>query len=555
MPAHVLGDDFDKCCNRFADGTPYGEDVKFDPLFQDLKAEVLKLTAHSSLEGGVDWKSVKARSVEILATKSKDLTVASYLTLALFVLDGYGGLADGVGILQKYVQDEWDGIFPAAARPRNRALALEWLVTRLAPFVELKAPEAPEAAIFPDLQKQVAALQEAIRSRLQHEAPSFSDLNAALSSHAAGLPAGTPAPVSASPVAQALAPVAAPAEPEVAPGTPAAEIEGRIRTLIPSLRQAEPFSPIPYRMLRSLKWDGVAALPPLDPNSANPGTTRIPPPRAQQRTALENLHAAGHWAELLRASEVAFQDGTGTFWLDLQRDTVAALEGLDSGAGARAAEAVKSELARLLDRLKMLPTLYFADRTLPNPTRPTERTIERTPFASDETRHWLESLKGDAAGGAEPGAIFLPPARAAEDGAPALSPADAQTVRDLLARQQSSAAFDILQNAVEKASSQRSRFLTRLAAARLCLQANQAAWARALLEELLRESETFHFEDWEPETAVDLYQLLALCCSRPAKKGGPADPEAARVQVENLRRKLFRLDMRAAAVLEEALKR
>ena len=125
----------------------------------------------------------------------------------------------------------------------------------------------------------------------------------------------------------------------------------------------------------------------------------------------------------------------------------------------------------------------------------------------------------------------------------------------MLARQQSTAAFDLLQSAVDKAPNQRARFRTRLAAARLCLQANQAAWARALLETLLNETETFQFEDWEPETAADLYQLLALCYSRPAKKGGPQDPEAARVQIEILRKKLFRIDMRAAAGLEEALRR
>ena len=82
-------------------------------------------------------------------------------------------------------------------------------------------------------------------------------------------------------------------------------------------------------------------------------------------------------------------------------------------------------------------------------------------------------------------AACLPSARAVESAEPALSPADARTAQELLARQQSTAAFDLLQSAVDKAPNQRSRFRTRLAAARLCLQANQAAWARALLETLL----------------------------------------------------------------------
>jgi hypothetical protein len=216
---------------------------------------------------------------------------------------------------------------------------------------------------------------------------------------------------------------------------------------------------------------------------------------------------------------------------------------------------VKDETARLLGRLKTLSTLYFADRTVAtDPKRPNERTVERTPFASEETRQWIETLKGDAAGEAAP-SVLLPAARAAESSESALSSTDARTVQELLSKQQSTAAFDLLQAAVDKAPNQRSRFRTRLAAARICLQANQAAWARALLETLLTESESFQFEDWEPETAADLYHLLALCYARPAKKGGPQDPEAARVQIETLRKKLFRIDMRAAAGLEEALRR
>ncbi|HEX4963759.1 MAG TPA: type VI secretion system protein TssA [Thermoanaerobaculia bacterium] len=561
MP-HVLAAEFDKCRDRFPGAAPFGADVKYEPVFENLKAEVLKLTAHSSLEGGVDWKSVKAWSLEILTTKSKDLTVGCYLALSLFVLDGYGGLSDGIALLQKYLQEDWDGMFPPAARPRNRVSTLEWLLTRLPPFIETKAPEPFEVALLAPLREQLAAFQENVKQRLAHETPSFSDLTAALAAYggeAAAPPPAAESPSSAAgspaPPAAVQAPAAAPrpaAEPAVAPGTPADEIAGRIRALIPALREADLSSPVPYRLLRSLKWDTVAALPVLDPNASTPGTTRIQPPRPQQRATLETPFAAGNWSALLNASEAAFQDGIGTFWLDLQRYTVLALEGLGS---SRAAEAVKEEVARFLARFESLPTFYFAERTVTDPKRPAERTIERTPFASEETRQWLETLKGTTKGGEEAPTIFLPAARAVESAEPSLSPADSRAAQDLLAKQQPATAFDLLQAAVEKAPNQRSRFRTRLAAARLCYQANQAAWARALLETLLEESERFHFEDWEPETATDLYQLLALCYSRPAKKGGPQDPEAARAQIETLRRKLFRLDLRAAAALEEALKR
>ena len=561
MP-YVLGDDFTRCIDRFANGNPFGEDAKYDPVYQDLRAEVQKLTAHSSLDGSVDWKSIRKWSLDILSGRSKDLTVASYLTLALFYLDGYGGVADGLEILHKYLKDDWEGIYPPSARPRNRALALEWLVTRLAPVLEEKAPQPAETALLRPLRERLDAFQETVRLRLMHDAPSFADLNSALSGHLAALPEeetapgqGTGADVTETPAEPPAAPPRA-ASPvltvsaELPANAPANEVAGRIRALIPALRQADPLSPLPYRLLRTLKWDGLTAAPPVNPQSASPDTTRIPAPRAQQQSSLEGLLNTGNWTELLKLSEGQFQEDGGTFWLDLQRYTALALEGLGA---SRAAEVVREEVARLLKRLDTLPSLWFAERTISIPGR--EKTVERTPFATEATRQWLEALQTESAPAAP--ALDLPPARAAhaaDTAEPALPPAEAQAIQDLLARQPG-AAFDRLQALLEKAPHRRARFQIRLAAARLCVQVNQTPWARTLLEELLRESETFTFEDWDPETASDLYLLLALCYARPARKGGPQDQEAARIEIEKLRRKLFRLDLRAAAALEEALRK
>jgi type VI secretion system protein VasJ len=556
--AYVLGADFDRCVALFPAPATFGEDVRYDPLYEGLRVEIDKLTSGAS-QSGIDWKGVRKSSVELLSTKSKDLTVAAYLTLALFYMEGYGGLADGLDLVLRYVGDGWDGIFPL--RPKPRAGAIQMLSERLNLYLGARPPEPSEAALAATVRERLDALQKLVAERLP-DAISFGSLNQTLREQLEAAPppeAGASSPVATGDVASDVPPPAAatPATPALAPNAGADEVADRIRTLIPALRQADPLSPVPYRLLRSLKWDPLPAPPPLDAASVSPGTTRIPPPRTQQKLALEGLFTAGHWAELLRASEAAFQEATGTFWLDLQRYTAAALNGLDREAGKRPAAAVEEEVVRLLKRFDTLPTLYFADRKVPNPGKPSELIVERTPFASDATRQWLDSLQSAASPGEAP--MALPAARAAVDaGEPALSPADARKVQDLLAKQQpggAAAAFDLLQAAIDRAPHLRARFRARLAAARLCLQANQAGWARTLLEELLRESEVVSFEDWEPETAVDLYQLLALCYARPAKRGGPQDADAAREQLETLRRKLFRLDLRAAAALEEALRR
>ena len=551
MP-HVLGDDLARCRDRFPSGPPLGEDAREDSVYLALRAEIEKLTALSSTDGEIDWKGIKTSSVAVLAGKSKDLSVAGYLTVALFQLHGFGGLADGIEILHKYLTEDWDGIFPQ--RERARTSAIEWLFNRLPPYVESRPLDPADLPLLPALQEQLKAFQRIVYERMPDKI-SFQELNEALTAHAdTAPPQQAPPPVTRERDAEP-APVQAPPPAESAAPAGTDEIMDRIRALIPPLRQADAFSPVPYRLLRALKWDPVTAPPAVDPNAANPGTTRIQPPRTQQQSALDGLFAAASWVDLLRASEAAFQEPGGTFWLDLQRYTAAALEGLDPKAGARAAEVIKEDLARLLKRLPTLPSLFFAERTRQDAKGNTEK--ERTPFASDAARQWLETLAPELPASASAAPLVLPPPVRAGDGAaePSLSPSDAKSVQDLLARQQFAPAFDLLQSAVEKAGTQRARFRLRLAAARICLQANQAGWARSLLEELLHESDAFHFEDWEPETAADLYQLLALCCAKPAKKGGPADAEAARVQLEDLRRKLFRLDMRAAAALEEMLRR
>lgn len=551
MP-HVLADDFAKIRDRFPGDKPFGEDVTYDPVFESLKAEIEKLGAGGSSDG-IDWKGVTRNCVEILSGKSKNLNAACYLTLALFNQHGWAGLADGLEIVTKLLQEDWDGLYPS--RPKPRINAVQWLSEKLDLYAAARPPQIAEAEVLPPIVDQLGKLREVAALRLQHEAPAFTELRSVLSSAlrpsapaaetAPGAPAASPA--SAAPAATASVTAAPEA---IAPNTPANEIADHVRALVPALRQADPFSPVPYRLLRSLKWDPVTAPPVLDTRSPNPGATRIPPP-IQRKAQLEGLYAAGNWAELLQVSEGAFQEDAGTFWLDLHWYAATALERLDPQAGARAAEAVREEVARFVKRLEKVPDLYFADRTVENP-KTKEKTVERTPFASEATRQWLETLRGD---GGEPAPVFLPAVRSTGPEAPALSPEDQRKVQELLGKQQLGAAFDLLQATVEKAPNLRVRFRTRLAAARLCFQAQQTAWARALLEELLSESEAFSFEGWEPETAADLYHLLALCYSRPARKGGPQDADAARVQIENLRRRLCRLDLRAAASLEEALRR
>ncbi|HNX52040.1 MAG TPA: hypothetical protein PKL08_17860, partial [Thermoanaerobaculaceae bacterium] len=62
------------------------------------------------------------------------------------------------------------------------------------------------------------------------------------------------------------------------------------------------------------------------------------------------------------------------------------------------------------------------------------------------------------------------------------------------------------------------------------------------------------FERWEPETAIQVYQVTALCYARLAKDRKTENREVLRAEIEKLKARLFRLDMRAAAVVEEMIR-
>ncbi|MCU0291451.1 MAG: type VI secretion system protein TssA [Thermoanaerobaculaceae bacterium] len=550
MP-YVLGTDFEACLKPFAGALPYGEDPKADSTFFDLRAEIQKLTAHSSTQGGVDWKAVKAWSLEILGKRSKDLTTASYLSLALFLTDGYRGLADGLAVLTGLAGEHWDGVFPPVARPRTRVTALEWLVARLAPLVEDRPPAADEQPVVAEIRDLVNRLQEVAQSKLLHEAPPFGELLSAVSARVASAqpapapatepqpptlqPSAAPAPAAPPPATStptpSSQPIAVPAAAIPATGASLSDLKTAFAPLLAAWRQVEPVNPAHLRIARSLRWDELAGPPPADPAS---GRTRLSPPRPQLRTALDGAFTSSRWQDLLQASEGAFGEPAGTFWLDLQMYSAIAVENLEGARGKVAAETVKSACRELLQRMPTLPELSFSDGA---------------PFAAERTRKWLDEICEEAA----PTLSIGGPAAAGAQGS-ALEAGEIAQARELFGKKKLGQALEILQRGIERAGTARSRFHTRLDAAQACLQAEQEGWARTLLEELGREMEGFTFERWQPETAIQVYQLTALCYARLAKDRKTENRETLRAEVEKLKARLFRLDMRAAAVVEEMLR-
>jgi len=557
----VLGSDFNTIIAPFEGDSPLGENVQYGERYEAVQNEIRKLTAASSKEISVDWKVIRNQSIELLSLESKDLSIACFLAVALFLEDGYGGARDGLEIVRTFVSDHWGGIFPP--REVRRANDLRWLVDRLAPLVENRDVTPAESEHLEPLVEHATALGDQCRDLLRERAPGFGELISALKARADqakelapssseaesatasadGAEAGAETSGESVPSddgaqdtrptnQQEAAPVPAPspsrsAEVSVKEGASGSDIRAQLEGVVKPLRDADPLSPVPYKILRVLKWDGVSG-------PATPGETRIPGPRPNDLNSLQTMLQAGNWSGLLNASENMFK--AGHIWLmDLQHYTTLCLEHLDpNGALSPAAAAVKEATGELLKRNPALTNCLYAGGV---------------PFASDETSAWLTEISATA-----DSTVRL--ARTTESGeeTAAFEAGDLDQAIELLRTKQIPEGMEVLQRGIERAPDQRSQFRARLVAARACLDGNQASWARRTLEKLHRMADDpLVFDDWERAWAIELYQLLAICYGRLAKAAKGSEQQNFSSMLGEIQDTLCNLDMQAAAAIQEEL--
>ena len=104
---------------------PCGSDVRYDPAFEELQAEVDRLSSPTA-SGSVNWEKIVRFASDILAHKSKDLVVASYLAVALIYTRQHEGFSIGVRLLADLMGKYWEELYPSKERLRGRLRSMEW---------------------------------------------------------------------------------------------------------------------------------------------------------------------------------------------------------------------------------------------------------------------------------------------------------------------------------------------------------------------------------------------------------------------------------------------
>ncbi|HWW69400.1 MAG TPA: type VI secretion system ImpA family N-terminal domain-containing protein, partial [Duganella sp.] len=93
-----------------------GPNLEYDPEFVALELEVAgkpEVQYGTTITAAVppDWKAID-RTARALMLRSHDLRLAVHLLRANLALHGVAGLADGLRLIERLLEEQWDGVHP-----------------------------------------------------------------------------------------------------------------------------------------------------------------------------------------------------------------------------------------------------------------------------------------------------------------------------------------------------------------------------------------------------------------------------------------------------------
>ena len=501
---------------------PAGSDARYDQVFEELQAEIDKLSIPSA-SGGTDWKTVDRLSTEILANKSKDLLAASYLAVAQIYTRKFDGFSVGLRVYRDLLENFWEELFPAKKRMRGRIAAIEWWVEKTDAALQQVQPDPLPAEKIEeyrqDIQQIGRLLQEYVdappllrpierfienlpykkEADAEAEAPQPA-VQEAGSNAAAGPPPQQAQPRLSQPAQQtAQAPSQTEPRPAVPPEKLVSSLEGEklfsssdtervMRAALQAMRRVADYhydqdlsNPRSYRWRRIAGWAMILALPP-----ATKGLTGIDAPVncAAFRDELTGLKSRQNWQALLRTAEERFHGAL--LWLDLNRFVSDALAGLGDQY-QMAHEAVCQETAFFVYRVPGIETMSFSDGTS---------------FCDGETRQWLNTIRPGGGVSAVESVLTAGP----EDGGHM-----AETIKkaqEMAKQKKVREAIVMLQQGLRASYSKREQMLWRLGLTQVLVNAGQTQLAFPHLESLIQDIDTYRLEEWDPDLALKGFKMV-----------------------------------------------
>lgn len=241
----------------------------------------------------------------------------------------------------------------------------------------------------------------------------------------------------------------------------------RIAAAAKWLRSQDPTNPAPYLMLRGYRWGELRASGP------SPNWSLLVAAPLETRQTLKRLSLEPDWEKLLEASEEAMATAAGRGWLDIQRYTLMAMEGLGESY-VKASEAVREDLRALLAEYPDLIQSAMDDDT---------------PAASPQTREYFTE-QGISSG------------EGRKSAAPVAEPTPEEMIREAVKKGRHEVALAIVARQMKLETSGRGKFQWQVEQAQILMQAGRAAVAFPILKEVTAEIFERRLEDWEPASVV-----------------------------------------------------
>ncbi|WP_027707265.1 type VI secretion system protein TssA [Zooshikella ganghwensis] len=539
---------------KLPEDAPSGSDARYASTYETLEAEFAKLTALTD-QGSVTWKKVVAQAEEHLQHQSKDILVACYLCRALYEMHGFEGLFAGFQMLNSFIEQCWDIIFPPKKRIRARASALEWLLEDLHEMVGSYKPVQEDLAKLSKATEAVKALEQQVNDIMGDHAPALGPFRRLLTGFIEDIELSMPAqPVNQQPesnpsqnvdtskTASPTEQVTTQEEKQITNTKPQAQkpeikatstsvktdikpLEGdltddrecnkALRTCQDYLRQIAAYKreqqlsdAFAYEINRYAAWLNVWQLP-----RHQQGKTDLRPIPKDKRIAYENLMANGQYQKLV--DEVENSISKAPFWLDGHRLVAEAL--LQLGF-QEAYEAVITQTASFLRKFPELLELTFFDQM---------------PFADEETKDWVKStvlVSNKQSSSSQLQDMGQPWLEAFKE------------AKALASKKQIQEALCLFRQGLRSASPRESMYW-KLQQAQFCFDIKKYELACPILEEMDRYLVTHHLDQWEPELCIQVLSLLLRSYKRlPDKKVAPET-------IESLHARLCCFDVAAALEL------
>src|SRR5579859_4767889 len=128
----------DDLLNPIPGDNPSGANLRYAPVYDKIKEARREEDDAPQGEWArerkvADWKQVIKLSGEALATKSKDLQLAAWLTEAMLRTEGFAGLLGSLKLCQGLIETFWDTLYPELedGDAELRAAPLDWIGSRL----------------------------------------------------------------------------------------------------------------------------------------------------------------------------------------------------------------------------------------------------------------------------------------------------------------------------------------------------------------------------------------------------------------------------------------